>query len=229
MSKEKRLGQGIEALFSSNVDLDLADLVDEIEKVDGYQIMDVNIDQLTANPYQPRKNFDEEALSELADSIKEHGVIQPLVVRKTSKGYDILAGERRFRASKLAGLDTVPVVEKDFDDHAMMELAILENIQREDLDIIEEANGYQMLLDKFKWTQKQLADRMGKSRAHITNTLRLLSLPQKVQELLMQGELTMGHTKVLVGMEPDEINFVVKEILDKALSVRQTEQLVEDR
>lgn len=227
MSKDnKRLGKGIEALFTANTDLDLSEMVESIETVEGFQIERVALEELRANPFQPRKNFDETALQELADSIKEHGIIQPLVVRKTSFGYDILAGERRYRAAKIAGLETVPVVEKDFDDKQMQELAILENIQREDLDVIEEARGYEALIQKFDWTQQILAERMGKSRSHITNILRLLTLPVVVQQMLMDKEISMGHARVLVGLEPAMIAEIAQDIVKNKYSVREVESLI---
>lgn len=227
MSKDtKRLGKGIEALFTANTDLDLSEMVASIETAEGYTIKEVPLEKLRANPFQPRKNFDEDTLNELAESIREHGIIQPLVVRKSTFGYDILAGERRFRAAKLAGLSEVPVVEKDFDDKQMMELAILENIQREDLDIIEEAKGYEALISNFAWTQQVLAERMGKSRSHVTNTLRLLTLPAYIQKLLVEKKLTMGHAKVLVGLEPKITEVIIETVLSKELSVRATEELV---
>lgn len=222
----KRLGKGIEALFSANSDLDLTTMVNEIEETDNYQIREINIKKLRPNPYQPRKEFDEEALEELAQSIREHGVIQPIVVRKSSFGYDILAGERRYRAAKLAQLEKIPAVIKNFSDDAMMELAILENIQRENLNILEEAQGYQALLEKFNWTQQQLAERMGKSRSHITNILRLLDLPDSVQQMLLANKITMGHTKVLIGLPEERMIEIANDIITQDLSVRATETLV---
>jgi len=222
----KRLGKGIEALFSANSEMNLTDMVNDIEKTDNYQIREIPLEKLRANPYQPRKEFDQMALEELAQSVREHGVIQPIVVRVSSFGYDILAGERRFRAAKLAQLEHIPAVIKNFSDDAMMQLAILENIQREDLNILEEANGYQSLLDKFDWTQQQLAERMGKSRSHITNILRLLELPQNIQQLLSNDKITMGHAKVLLGLPKDKIDMIIDEVLANGLSVRETERLV---
>lgn len=228
MSKDtKRLGKGIEALFSSNMDLDVGDIADTLEEIDGYQIREIGLDKMRANPYQPRKTFDETALNELAMSIKEHGIIQPIVVRKSLFGYDILAGERRYRAAKIAGMDSVPVVIKNFDEEAMMELAVLENIQREDLNIIEEAKGYEMLLDKLGWTQQVLADRMGKSRVHVTNVVRLLRLPTKVQDLLEKQTITMGHAKVLIGLEDELIYDITDAIVKDNLSVRETERIAQ--
>jgi len=221
----KRLGKGIEALFSANTEMDLADMVSDLEATDNYQIREIPLKKLRANPYQPRKEFDPAALEELAQSVREHGVIQPIVVRVSSFGYDILAGERRFRAAKLAGLEQIPAVIKSFSDDAMMQLAILENIQREDLNILEEAAGYQALLDKFNWTQQQLAERMGKSRSHITNILRLLELPQSIQQLLLHEKITMGHAKVLLGLPEEKIDTIMSEVLANGLSVRETERL----
>ncbi|GBU10666.1 stage 0 sporulation protein J [Erysipelotrichaceae bacterium] len=225
----KRLGKGIEALFSSNTDLDIADVVDTIERTDGYQIREIELAKLRANPYQPRKNFDASALNELSLSIQEHGIIQPLIVRKSIFGFDILAGERRFRAAQLAGLSTVPVVVKDFDDESMMELAILENIQREDLNIMEEARAYNSLIERLHWTQQILADRMGKSRAHITNVLRLLKLPETIQNFLEKEELTMGHAKVLLGLESSDSLELANQAISEKLSVREIEKLAQQK
>ena len=229
-NKNKRLGKGIEALFTSNTDLSFDDMVDtmvnEIEDIDGYQTLLIEVERLRVNPFQPRKNFEQGPLLELSESIKEHGIIQPIVVRKSDFGYDILAGERRFRAAKLAGLTNIPAVVKSFNDAEMMELAILENIQREDLNVLEEAAGYQLLMEKFNWTQQVLAKRMGKSRSHITNTLRLQTLPKKIQDLLIQRKLTMGHTKPLVGLDEDRAVELAEIIVTSELSVREAEKLV---
>lgn len=228
MSKEnKRLGKGIEALFSANNDLNLDDIVESVGQTSGYQIKNLTLEKIRPNPFQPRKTFAIQQLEELAQSIKEHGILQPIVVRKSEFGYDILAGERRYRAAQMINLSHIPAVIKDFDDVAMMELALLENIQREDLNIIEQAQGYQMLLDKCQWTQQTLATRMGKSRSHITNILRLLDLPMKVQEYLLTNQITMGHAKILTGLSESEVYAILDRIIEEDLSVRATEQLVQ--
>lgn len=224
--KSSGLGKGLESLFSTNGFQDMIE-VQEVEATQGYDIEEIKLDQLRPNPYQPRHKFDEQALQELADSIREHGIFQPIIVRKGVVGYDILAGERRFRASQLAGLATIPAIIKPFTEEQMMELALLENLQREDLTIIEEAQAYQMLLTKLSLTQEALAKRVGKSRSHVTNTLRLLQLPQSVQAQIESGTLTMGHTKILIGLGDDQLlQQIVELIISENLNVRETEKLV---
>jgi len=188
---------------------------------------EVSIDSIVPNQYQPRKYFNEEAIKSLADSIKEKGVIQPLVVREIGDGkYELIAGERRLRASKLAGLTEVPVVLKQLTDDESLEIAILENIQREDLNPLEEAEGYRRLMDEFLKTQENIAQMVGKSRSHIANMLRLLTLDQYVQDKLIKNEITVGHAKVLVGVE--EAKAIVDRIVTENLNVRQTEKLIAD-
>ncbi|MGL4953595.1 MAG: ParB/RepB/Spo0J family partition protein [Culicoidibacterales bacterium] len=224
--KTSGLGKGLESLFSVNGFDDMIQ-VEAVEEISGFDIELLPLNQLRPNPYQPRHTFDEQALQELADSITEHGVFQPIIVRKGVIGYDILAGERRFRASQLAGLVTIPAIVKVFTETQMMELALLENLQREDLTIIEEAHAYQMLINSLKLTQEALAKRVGKSRSHVTNTLRLLQLPVQVQTQIELGILTMGHTKILIGLGDDKlIQQIVDLIIQENLSVRETEKLV---
>ena len=190
------------------------------------EIVEVPLKELRSNPYQPRKNFDEAALQELADSIKEHGVFQPIIVKKSIKGYEIIAGERRVKASILAGLDKVPAIIRDFSDQAMMEIALLENLQRENLNALEEALAYKKLLDELSLTQDALAKRLGKSRSHITNMLGILTLPEEVKDKIMSGKLSMGHARVLSKIDDKEkvIELTDKIIVD-GLSVRATEEL----
>lgn len=210
----KRLGKGLNAL--------IGDINAEIDEVEQLAISDCR-----TNPYQPRKTFDADALEELKVSIEEYGIIQPLIVRKSIKGYEIVAGERRFRAAKMAGLTMVPAIVKDFDDHKMMEIALLENLQREDLTIIEEALAYKGLLDELKLTQDELSNKIGKSRSHISNTIRLLSLPDDVIASVNNGELSMGHARAILGLkDKDHINQLVKNIIKNELNVRQVEKLV---
>lgn len=224
--KNSGLGKGLESLFSVNGFDDMIK-VDEVEEIKGYDIELINLNQLRPNPYQPRHTFDEQALQELADSIVQHGVFQPIIVRKGVIGYDILAGERRFRASQLAGLTTIPAIVKSFTEAQMMEMALLENLQREDLTIIEEAHAYQMLISSLGLTQEALAKRVGKSRSHVTNTLRLLQLPTHIQAQIELGVLTMGHTKILIGLGDEQIlQQIVDLIIKENLSVRETEKLV---
>ncbi|MGL2215872.1 ParB/RepB/Spo0J family partition protein, partial [Oenococcus oeni] len=187
----------------------------------------ISLSSLKVNPYQPRKTFDEASLSELAESLKQSGVIQPLIVRAHGKNYQIVAGERRFRAAKLAKLTEVPVIVKDLSDSAMMELAIIENLQREDLNPIEEAQGINSYMKELALTQAQVAEKLGKSRAGVANTLRLLNLPTEVQQLMIDGKLSMGHARALLGLDsqPDML-LLAHRIVKEGLSVRQVEELV---
>ena len=185
------------------------------------------ISDLARNKFQPRKIFDEDSLEELTNSIKERGVIQPIIVRKSSDGkskYEIIAGERRWLAAQKAGLHTVPVVIADVNDLKSLEFAIVENVQRQDLNAIEEARGYQRLIKEFSYDQEKVAQFIGKSRSHIANFLRLLNLPDKVLKLVETKKLSAGHAKILIGL--DNIEFVAKKIIEKKLSVRQTEKFV---
>ncbi|WP_456272878.1 ParB/RepB/Spo0J family partition protein [Bacillus sp. AK031] len=213
----KGLGKGINALFN-NVDADKEEAVQEI-----------SVKELRPNPYQPRKVFEPEAIEELKESIKEHGILQPLIVRKSIKGFEIVVGERRFRAAKAAKLGKVPVVVRELTDKQMMELAVLENLQREDLSPIEEGNAYQLLMDKLDLTQEQLAKRLGKSRPHIANHIRLLSLPPQIQQLIIEDKITMGHGRALLGLRKKEkLQPVVEKIIKESLNVRQLEKLIHE-
>jgi ParB family chromosome partitioning protein len=210
----------------------LADLIGENELLDSDTTTNVEqiiLEDLKPNPYQPRKYFDDEALKELSESIKKQGIFQPLAVRKTIVGYEIIAGERRYRAAKMAGLETVPCVIYDYDEQQMMEVALIENIQREDLSILEEAESYQMLLDNLGYTQQELADQVGKSRSHIANILRILKLDDFVQEQIKQNKITMGHVKTLVTIDDFNIQREITEIIiSEGLNVRQAEELVKN-
>ena len=211
------LGKGLNAFFSN------------VEVVKDEFIREINIAECRPNPYQPRKIFEQEAIEELKQSIEEYGILQPIIVRKTIKGYEIVAGERRFRAAKEAKLDTVPVVIRELTEQQMMEIAVLENLQREDLTPIEEATAYQMLMEKLKITQEELSKRLGKSRPHIANHVRLLSLPTKIQELITEGKISMGHGRALLGLRKKEsIMKVVEKVLKDGLNVRQLEQLIQE-
>jgi ParB family transcriptional regulator, chromosome partitioning protein len=213
----KGLGKGINALFST-MEVGKEEVVQEIK-----------INELRPNPYQPRKTFEPEAITELKDSILTYGILQPLIVRKSIKGFEIVAGERRFRAAKEAKLTSVPVVVRELDEQQMMEIALLENLQREDLSPIEEAFAYQSLIDHLKVTQEQLAKRLGKSRPHIANHLRLLSLPKHVQQLISEGKLSMGHGRTLLGLKKKEkLNVIVEKVLAEQLNVRQLEVLINE-
>lgn len=224
--KRKALGKGLEELFNSEP-IDYAKVEEKIiEETPKEQIINVPLKDLRSNPYQPRKVFDEEKLEELAKSIKEHGVFQPIIAKKSIKGYDIIAGERRVKASLLAGLEEIPTIVKDFTDTEMMEIALLENLQRENLTAIEEANAYKNLLENLKITQEELATRLGKSRSYITNTLGLLNLPIETQNLINEKKISMGHAKVLSKLDNAyQIKELTDKIITEGLSVRTLEDI----
>lgn len=214
--KRKSLGRGLNALLGDDEDDNTVDSTAATNSID--------IDQIVAGKYQPRTEFDSDAILALSDSIKERGILQPLLVRPLGDKYEIIAGERRWRAAQIAGLTKVPVVIKEFSDAEVLEAALVENIMREDLSAIDEAEGYQRLIDEFSHTQEALAQIFGKSRSHIANMLRLLTLPQDIKELVKNGKLSAGHARALVGLENQQS--LAKQIIDKELSVRQTEELV---
>ena len=225
-SRRKALGRGLEELFN-NEPLEYEKIEEKIiNETSNEEIVELPLKDLRSNPYQPRKNFDPEALQELADSIKEHGVFQPIIVKKSIKGYEIIAGERRVKASILAGLDKVPAIIRNFSDQDMMEIALLENLQRENLNALEEALAYKKLLDELSLTQEALAKRLGKSRSHITNMLGLLTLPEEVKDKIMAGKISMGHARVLSKIEDQStIKDLANKIVVDGLSVRATEEL----
>lgn len=228
-SKRRALGMGLEQLFNSEM-LDF-DQVEEkiVEETPKDEIVEIPINELMSNPYQPRKVFDEEALKELSESIKEHGVFQPIIVKKSVKGYNIIAGERRTKASELAGLKTVPAIVRDFSDEEMMQVALLENLQREDLSAIEEAKAYKSIIESLRLTQDELAKRLGKSRSHITNMLGLLRLPLSVQDMVLYGKISMGHARVLSKLENSEqIEDLANKVISENLSVRDLEVLTNE-
>lgn len=227
--KKKALGRGLEELFSTEV-LDFDTFESNImENATTNEIQDIPINEIRPNPYQPRKSFNEEALRELSESIKNHGVFQPIIVKKGIRCYDLIAGERRLRASKMAGLDKIPAIVKDFSDDEMREIALLENIQRENLTAIELAWAYKGIIDNLDIRQEDLALRIGKSRSHITNTLGLLNLPEEVQKMILNGELSMGHARVLSKMEDEsKITGLAKKIINEGLSVHEIEEISKD-
>ena len=227
--KKKALGRGLEELFSTEV-LDFDTFESNImENATTNEIQDIPINEIRPNPYQPRKSFNEEALRELSESIKNHGVFQPIIVKKGIRGYDLIAGERRLRASKMAGLDKIPAIVKDFSDDEMREIALLENIQRENLTAIELAWAYKGIIYNLDIRQEDLALRIGKSRSHITNTLGLLNLPEEVQKMILNGELSMGHARVLSKMEDEsKITDLAKKIINEGLSVHEIEEISKD-
>ena len=225
-SRRKALGRGLEELFN-NEPMDYEKIEEKIiEETDNDSIIEIPLSELRSNPYQPRKNFDEKALQELADSIKEHGVFQPIIAKKSIKGYEIIAGERRVKASMLAGKTTIPAIIRDFSDQDMMEIALLENLQRENLNALEESIAYKKLLDELNLTQEELSKRLGKRRSHITHMLGLLTLPEDVKDMIMDGKLSMSHARVLSKIEDNE---KVRELADKiivdGLSVREIEEM----
>lgn len=228
--KRKALGRGLEQLFNDeglNFDTIENSIIEEAKTND--QIVEIDLSELRANPYQPRKNFDEEALNELASSIKEHGVFQPIIVKKSIKGYEIIAGERRFRASKLAGMQTIPAIIKHFSDEEMMQIALLENLQRENLTSIEEAKAYKSIIESMNITQDELAKKVGKSRSHVTNILGLLKLPASVQDMVLYNKLSMGHARVLSKLDdPKIVEDLAQRVITEDLSVRKLESLVYD-
>ncbi len=225
-SRRKALGRGLEELFN-NEPIAYEKIEEKImNETTNEEIVEIPLKELRSNPYQPRKNFDEDALQELANSIKEHGVFQPIIAKKSIKGYEIIAGERRVKASILAGKETIPAIIRDFSDQAMMEIALLENLQRENLNALEEAIAYKKLLDELSLTQEELANRLGKSRSHITNMLGLLTLPEEVKDKISSGKLTMGHARVLSKIEDsNKVKELAEKIIKEDLSVRQTEEL----
>ena len=214
--------KGLGTLFGSDID----DVLNDINGKSASGSIKLKVSEIKPNPYQPRTTFDPAALQELADSIKEVGVFTPLLVRKAINGYELIAGERRLRAAKLAKLTEVPCTIKEFNDKEMMEISILENIQREDLSPIEEAKAYEQLQQKYEYTQELLAKRIGKSRAYITNTLRLLKLPAKVQDYVQKGKISYGHARALLPIENEEkIIALANRVIDEELTVRDVERI----
>ena len=228
-NKRKALGKGLEQLFSGeafNLEEFEKNVVDNANKD---EILMINLNELRSNPYQPRKVFDKELLEGLASSIKEYGILEPIIVKKSIKGYEIVAGERRSIAAKMAGLSEVPANIRDFNDEEMMSIALLENIQRENLNIIEEALAYKKMIEVMHITQEELSTKVGKSRSHITNILGILKLPSKVQDLVLNNKITMGHARCLSKLEDEsEIFSLAQDIVNKNLSVRELEDIIND-
>ena len=224
---EARLGKGLAAIFGE----DVSDVLEDIQQgksdthVSGR--FEVAVDDVRPNPYQPRKTFDKARLQELADSIRQHGVFTPILVKRSLGGYELIAGERRLRACRIAGLKKIPALEMEFDDQQMMEIALLENIQREDLNAIEEAKAYEKLIQKVGYTQEELARRIGKSREHVANMMRLLKLPARLQQHVTAHELSMGHVRALLSLEDETMmEEVAQKAIREQLSVRAVEKLV---
>lgn len=229
-TKRKALGRGLEELFNSE-SLELSKIENKIiEEADKDEIIEIDLSQLRSNPYQPRKIFDEEALKELSESIKEYGVFQPIIVKKSIKGFDIIAGERRVKASKMAGKTTIPAIVRYFTDEQMMQIALLENLQRENLTAIEEATAYKDIINALNITQDDLAKKLGKSRSHITNMLGLLRLPNSVQDMVLKSEISMGHARVLSKLENNEdITSLAEKVVNNNVSVRELENMVNSK
>ena len=226
--RRRALGRGLEELFNNEV-LDYSAVEKKIvQETPKEEIVNIKLDELRSNPYQPRKVFDEEALQELASSIKEHGVFQPIIVKKSIKGYEIIAGERRVKASRMAGLEEIPAIIRDFNDQEMMEIALLENLQRENLNAIEEATAYKKLQETLVVTQEELAKRLGKSRSHITNMIGILSLPQNIQDEISKNNVSMGHARVLSKLSDEtQQQELLDKILKDGISVRELETLTQ--
>ena len=227
-TKKKALGKGLEQLFSNTViDFDNfeKDIVEESEK----DVTEINIDDIRSNPYQPRKIFDIESLNELARSIKEYGVVQPIIVKKSIKGYELVAGERRTKAAKIAGLKKIPAIIKDFDDQEMMEIALVENIQREDLNPIDEATSISNIIKLRGYTQEEFANKFGKSRTYVTNILGLLKLPDEVKKLVEKRSLSMSHARVLSKIDDDDkVIDLAKKVITDSLSVHDLEKMSQE-
>ena len=225
-SKRKALGRGLEELFNIE-DVSYSNLEEKImEGTKPDEVKELKVEEIRTNPYQPRKIFDEEKLKELAQSISLYGVIQPIIVKKSIKGYEIIAGERRYRASVMAGKTTIPAIIRDFSDEEMMEIAILENLQRENLNVLEEAMAYDSLMRRLNLTQEEVAKRVNKSRSHITNILGILTLPEDVKKQIAENKITMGHARVLSKLDDTEkIKYLAKKVADESLSVRELESM----
>jgi len=223
MSKEKRLGRGLSALFESEIE---EDQVQE-KPLKGEMIENIALNKLSPGHYQPRKSFDEKSLQELADSIIEQGLMQPIIARKKENNYEIIAGERRWRAAKLAKLETIPVIVREINDRTASIIALIENMQRVDLSSIEEAEGIKKMIDEFGMTHEEASDAVGKSRSAITNLLRLLQLTDFVKEKLNSGDIDMGHARALIPLSTDQQNMVCQKIINEKLSVRKVEDLIQ--
>ena len=227
-NKKKALGRGLEQLFTNSV-IDLDNFEKETIEENKNNVIEINIDDIRSNPYQPRKTFDAETLNELAKSIEEYGVVEPIIVKKSIKGYELVAGERRTKAAKIAGLKTIPAVIKDFDDQEMMEIALIENIQREDLNPIDEATSISNIIKLKNYTQEEFASKFGKSRTYVTNMLGLLKLPDEVKKMVEKNSLSMSHARVLSKFDDEEkIIRLAKRVITENLSVHELEKISQD-
>ncbi len=228
-TKKKALGKGLEELFS-NASFSFENFEDEIVKEEQNNSVEININDIHSNPYQPRKTFSDESLNELASSIKEYGVVEPIIVRKDVKGYIIVAGERRTKAAKIAGLKTIPAIVKNFTDREMMEIALLENIQREDLNPIDTAESIDNIIRNHSLTQEEFSKKFGKSRSYVTNLLGLLRLPKEVQEKVKKGTISMSHARSLSKLDdPDQVLYLADRIEKENLNVRDVEGILSNK
>ena len=229
-ARRRALGKGLEELFGAEI-LDIDTLEEKIvSDTPKEEIVDININELRSNPYQPRKVFDQEALNELASSIKEHGVFQPIIVKKSIKGYEIIAGERRVKASQLAGCETVPAIIREFNDQEMMEIALLENLQREDLNPIEEALAYESLMKANGLSHEQLAGRIGKSRSYVTNVVGLLNLPESVKNLVIAKKISMTHARALSKIKDDKtVEVLADRIINEGMTSKDLEEMTQNK
>lgn len=223
-NQEKKLGRGLSALIGESKTKKMSEISPKTDNIENIELSKIKVGK-----YQPRQKFDENQIAELAESIKENGLIQPIILRKAGDGdeYEIIAGERRFKATKLAGLNSISAIVKKLNNHQALELAIIENVQRADLTIIEEANGYKRLMQEFSYTQEQIAKKTGKSRSHIANILRLLSLPKNIQEMLNNSEISTSHARAIINSDNQEE--LISDIVNKKLSVRDVENIVRER
>lgn len=209
---KKSLGKGLDALF---------------QPIESEEVLRLNLSEIRPNPYQPRKTFDDDSIRELAESIKQQGVIQPIIVRRVLRGFEIVAGERRFRASQLCGNEKIPAVVRELDDAQVMEIALIENLQREDLNAIETAIAYEALMEKFQLTQEELSLKVGKSRSHIANFVRLLALPESIKQHVSRGTLSMGHARAIVGVKDEKLQLdLAEQVVDSNWSVRELEDAI---
>ncbi len=225
--KKARLGRGLGAIFGEDVNSILEDIQKGQHEQFGGTQAEISLEQIRMNPYQPRTHFDQDKINELAQSIVAHGVFTPILVRPTKHGYELIAGERRVRAANEAKLTTIPAIVMEFTDEEMMEISLIENIQREDLNVIEEASAYQKMMEYFKYTQEEVAKRVGKSREHVANIVRLLKLPQEVRNMVADGKLSMGHVRPLITLDSQAaIIEAAQKTVNLGLSVRAVEAMV---
>lgn len=226
MKKKKSLGRGLDQIFGDNLDNLIDDLDRKSIEKNGQEVVEIKLDDILTNPYQPRNHFEEEKIKELADSINQHGLFTPILVRKNLTKYQLIAGERRYRAFKMLNKMTIPAIVVEYDELQTMEVALLENIQRENLNVIEEALAYKRLIDSHNYSQEELARRLGKSRPHITNLLRLLKLHPSIQEMVIDKRLSMGHIRSLITLDEDESLRFAQKAIEAEMSVRELEKLI---